>query len=370
MRMMTNHCGIEYDRVADALFEARKVQTHKGDWDMPTHDHAHDEAPDGPTAHHGHAHGVVDPSIASTTKGLWALKWSFVGLMVTAVIQIVVVFLSGSVGLLADTIHNFADAATAIPLGIAFWLTRRGVTRRFTYGLGRVEDFAGLAILVTIVGSATVAAYESIDRFIHPEPVTMLWAVMLASLIGFLGNEGVAIFRIRVGRQIGSAALIADGYHARVDGWTSLAVLVGAIGVWLRYPFADPIAGLVISVAIGVLVWQSARAIVLRMLDGVEVEALETIGHAAEHVAGVKEVTEVRARRIGHRLYADVNVSVGAELSVAEGHTIAKEVRQLLHHLPHLGGVSVHVDPYGQGGDAFHRIPEHAHDGLAGHSHD
>jgi cation diffusion facilitator family transporter len=340
---------------------------------MTTHPHAHDDEPmpDRPTTHPGHSHGVVDPSIASTTRGLWALKWSFAGLMVTAVIQIVVVVLSGSVGLLADTIHNFADAATAIPLGIAFWLTRRGATRRFTYGLGRVEDFAGLAILATIVGSAAFAVYESIDRFIHPQPVTMLWAVMVASVIGFLGNEGVALFRIRVGRQIGSAALIADGHHARVDGWTSLAVLVGAIGVWLGYPLADPVAGLLISVAIAVLVWQSARAIVLRMLDGVETEALDAIGHAAQYVAGVKEVTDVRARWIGHRLYADVNVSVAADLSVAAGHAIAKEVRhQLLHHLPHLGSVSVHVDPYGQGGDAFHRIGEHAHDGPPGHSHD
>ena len=340
---------------------------------MRRHHHAHDDEimPSAPATHHGHTHGVVDPSIASTTRGLWALKWSFVALMVTALIQIVVVFLSGSVGLLADTIHNFADAATAIPLGIAFWLTRRGTTRRFTYGLGRVEDFAGLAILVTIVGSAAVAVYESLDRFIHPQPVTMLWAVMLASLIGFLGNEVVAIFRIRVGRQIGSAALIADGYHARVDGWTSLAVLLGALGVWLGYPLADPVAGLIISAAIAALVWQSARAIILRMLDGVETDALDAIAHAAEHVAGVKEVTDVRARWIGHRLYADVNVSVAADLSVADGHAVAKEVRhQLAHHLPHLGGVSVHVDPYGQGGDVFHRIHEHAHDGLPGHSHD
>jgi cation diffusion facilitator family transporter len=256
-------------------------------------------------------------------------------------------------------------------IGIAFWLARRGASRRFTYGLGRVEDFAGLAILATIVGSAAVAAYESIDRFIHPQPVMMLWAVMLASVIGFLGNEGVAIFRIRVGRQIRSAALIADGYHARVDGWTSLAVLAGAIGVWLGYPFADPLAGLIISAAIAVLVWQSAREIILRMLDGVEIESLDAIGQAAEHVAGVKEVTDVRARWIGHRLYADVNVSVAADLSVSDGHAIAKEVRhQLFHHLPHLGGVSVHVDPCGQGGDVFHRIGEHAHDGLPDHSHD
>jgi len=331
---------------------------------MTGHQHEHNEP-------HSHTHGVVDPSIASSTLGLWALKWSFVGLMVTAVIQVVVVVLSGSVGLLADTIHNFADAATAIPLGIAFWLARRAATRHFTYGFGRVEDFAGLVILAIITASAAVAAREAIDRFLHPQPLTMLWAVMLASIVGFLGNEGVAIFRIRVGRQIGSAALVADGYHARVDGWTSLAVLFGAVGVWLGYPLADPIVGLVISAAITVLVWQSARAIILRMLDGVDTDAVDTIAHAAAHVAGVNEVTDVRARWIGHRLHADVSVSVSGELSVTEGHAIAKEVRhQLLHHLPHLGGVAVHVDPYGQGGERFHRIGEHTHDGLPQHQHD
>ena len=331
---------------------------------MTGHQHEHNEP-------HSHTHGVVDPSIASSTLGLWALKWSFVGLMVTAVIQVVVVVLSGSVGLLADTIHNFADAATAIPLGIAFWLARRAATRHFTYGFGRVEDFAGLVILAIITASAAVAAREAIDRFLHPQPLTMLWAVMLASIVGFLGNEGVAIFRIRVGRQIGSAALVADGYHARVDGWTSLAVLFGAVGVWLGYPLADPIVGLVISAAITVLVWQSARAIILRMLDGVDTDAVDTIAHAAAHVAGVNEVTDVRARWIGHRLHADVSVSVSGELSVTEGHAIAKEVRhQLLHHLPHLGGVAVHVDPYGQGGERFHRIGKHTHDGLPQHQHD
>ena len=331
---------------------------------MTGHQHEHNEP-------HSHTHGVVDPSIASSTLGLWALKWSFVGLMVTAVIQVVVVVLSGSVGLLADTIHNFADAATAIPLGIAFWLARQAATRHFTHGFGRVEDFAGVVILAIITASAAVAAREAIDRFLHPQPLTMLWAVMLAAIVGFLGNEGVAIFRIRVGRQIGSAALVADGYHARVDGWTSLAVLIGAVGVWLRYPLADPIVGLVISAAITVLVWQSARAIILRMLDGVDTDAVDTIAHAAAHVAGVNEVTDVRARWIGHRLHADVSVSVPGELSVTEGHAIAKEVRhQLLHHLPHLGGVAVHVDPHGQGGERFHRIGEHAHDGLPQHRHD
>ena len=210
---------------------------------MEQHGHHHDAEDHGEHAHHGHGHthGIVDPSIATTDRGLWALKWSFVGLMVTAAIQVVVVVLSGSVGLLADTIHNFADAATAIPLGIAFWLARRGRSRRFTYGLGRVEDFAGILIILTILASALVAGYESITRLIHLESVGLLWAVMVASVVGFVGNEAVAVFRIRVGKQIGSAALIADGYHARVDGWTSLAVLVGAFGVWAGYPLADPI---------------------------------------------------------------------------------------------------------------------------------
>jgi cation diffusion facilitator family transporter len=320
---------------------------------------------------HGHTHGGVDPSIASHERGLWALKWSFVGLFVTATVQVIVFIASGSVGLLADTIHNFADAATAIPLGIAFWLARRGVTRRFTYGLGRVEDFAGLAVILTILTSAVVAAYESVQRIFHPQPVTLLWAVIVASIVGFVGNEAVAVFRIRVGRQMGSAALIADGYHARVDGWTSLAVFVGAVGVWLGYPLADPIVGLAISIAIFVLVWQSARAIILRMLDGMDAGTLEEIEHAAGHVPRVEAVTDVRARWIGHHIHAEVSVTVPGDLSVSEGHGIAREVRhQLLHHLPHLGGVTVHVDPFGEGGDRHHRIGEHAHDGLPTHSHD
>jgi cation diffusion facilitator family transporter len=331
------------------------------------HHHAHGHGEHG----QGHAHGVVDPSIVSTDRGLWALKWSFIGLMGTALVQVVVVLLSGSVGLLADTIHNVADAATAIPLGIAFWLARRGATRRFTYGLGRVEDLAGLAIVLTILGSAIVAVYVSIDRLLHPQPIRLLWAVIVASLVGFAGNEAVAIFRIKVGRQIGSAALIADGYHARVDGWTSLAVFFGALGVWAGYPLADPLVGLLISAAIFVIVWQSARSVLTRMLDGVEPETVGEIIHATGHVAGVEEVTDVRARWIGHRLHAEVNVTVAGRLSVAEGHEVAKEIRhRLLHHLAHLGSVTVHVDPDGQGGERHHRIGQHVHDGLPAHSHD
>ncbi len=332
----------------------------------------HHHEPGGHEHHagHGHSHGVVDPSIASSTRGLWALKWSFVGLIITALLQVIVVVISGSIALLADTIHNFADAATAIPLGVAFWLARRGATRRFTYGLGRVEDLAGLAIILTILASAIVAGYVSIQRVMHPQPVYALAAVVVASIVGFAGNEAVAIFRIRVGRQIGSAALVADGYHARVDGWTSLAVLLGAIGIWAGYPIADPVVGLVISAAILVVVWQSAGAILVRMLDGVDGETLSTAAHAAHDVPGVRGVTDVRARWIGHRLHVDLSITLPASVTVAEGHEVAKQVRhQLLHHLPHLGSVNVHVDPEGQAGELHHRIEEHAHDDQAPHSH-
>jgi cation diffusion facilitator family transporter len=170
--------------------------------------------------------------------------------MITALLQVGVVLISGSVALLADTIHNFGDAATAIPLGIAFLFARRRPTKRFTFGYGRVEDLAGVTIVLLILFSAIVAAYESINRFFHPQDISHLWAVAIASAIGFIGNEAVAIFRIRVGRRIGSAALIADGQHARIDGWPSLAVLVGVLGVWFGYPMADPIVGLIITIAI------------------------------------------------------------------------------------------------------------------------
>ena len=319
---------------------------------------------------HGHPHGFVDPSIAATTRGLRALKWSFVGLLGTALVQAVVVALSGSVALLADTIHNFADAATAIPLGIAFWLARWSATRRFTYGLGRVEDLAGIVIVITILASALMAAFQAASRLTHPQPVVMLGAVVGASVIGFLGNEVVAVFRIRVGRQIGSAALVADGYHARVDGWTSLAVLLGALGVWAGYPLADPVVGLLITAAIIWLGAQAGRTVLVRILDGVDLEVVEAVTHVAGHVPEVREVTDVRARWMGHRLHAELSVSVSPDLSIGAAHAVAKEVRhQLLHHVAHLGGVTVHVDPLGEGGDDHHRIAEHTHDGLPAHAH-
>jgi cation diffusion facilitator family transporter len=312
----------------------------------------------------------VDPTIVTSERGIWAIKWSFVGLMATALLQLVVVLMSGSVALLSDTIHNFGDAATAIPLWIAFALTRLGASRRFTFGYGRVEDLAGVVIVLIILFSAVVAGYQAVERLINPQPVGFLWAVAAASLVGFMGNEAVAVFRIRVGREIGSAALVADGYHARTDGWTSLAVLLGAVGVWLGYPLADPIVGLLIAAAILVIVWQSGKAVFTRLLDGVEPEAIEEIRHTASRVPGVEDVSEVRARWLGHRLHAEVNVAVDPDLSVSEGHAIARELNhQLLHHLSYLSGAVIHVDPVQEAGEEHHRVDAHSHDGLPTHSH-
>jgi cation diffusion facilitator family transporter len=329
------------------------------------HDHQH-----GHGEEHGHAHGAVDPSIATSERGIWAVKWSFAALFVTALLQVVVVVLSGSVALLSDTIHNFGDALTAVPLWIAFALGRLGASRSFPFGYGRVEDLAGVMVVLIILFSAVVAAYQAIERIIHPQPVGLLWAVALAATVGFVGNEAVAVFRIRVGRQIGSAALIADGYHARTDGWTSLAVLIGAIGVWLGYPLADPIVGLLIAAAILVIVWQSGKTVFTRLLDGVDPEVIDEIRHAASHVEGVQDVAEVRARWLGHRLRAEVNVAVAPELSVAEGHAIAREVNhRLMHELRYLDMAVVHVDPLQEAGEEHHRTVAHAHDGLPLHSH-
>lgn len=317
-----------------------------------------------------HLHGAIDPVVLTTQRGMWAIKWSFVGLVITAGFQLVIVWLSGSMALLADTIHNFGDAATSIPLGIAFALARWKPSRRFPYGYGRVEDLAGVVIVLTILLSAWIAGYESIVRLLNPRPVAALGAVVAASVIGFLGNEAVAVFRIRVGKEIGSAALTADGYHARVDGLTSLAVLVGAAGVWLGYPVADPIVGLVISIVILRVVWYSGQAVFTRLLDGVDPDLMDEIQHIAGHARGVRGVTDVRVRWLGHRLHAEINLAVARDLSVSEAHAVALEARhEILHHVPHLSDAIVHVDPEDASGEAHHRVVEHSHGNSPVHSH-
>jgi len=303
--------------------------------------HQHDYGDD-----HGHTHGVIDPSISATERGIWAIKWSFVILAITFLFQLGVVLISGSVALLADTIHNLGDAATAIPLWVAFRLVQRGTSKRFTYGYGRVEDIAGVVIVLIILFSALVAGYQAIDRLLDPQPIQQLLWVAVAGVVGFIGNEVVAVFRIRVGRQMNSAALIADGYHARTDGLTSLAVVIGAAGVWLGFPLADPLIGLLITLAIFAIVWQSAKAIFTRLLDGVEPQVVDDIRHAAEHIADIREVLDVRARWLGHQLVAELEITVSRDATISQADMIANELEQeLIGHLPALQSAHIRIKP-------------------------
>ena len=297
-------------------------------------------------AHSHDASDKIDDAMETHERGIWVLKISLIGLGLTALFQIIVVWFSGSTALLADTIHNFGDALTSLPLWVAFALLRRGNSRRFTYGYGRAEDLAGILIVGIIFFSACVAAYESIYKIIYPQPIGNLGWVAAAAVIGFLGNELVAILRIRVGKEIGSAALIADGYHSRVDGFTSLAVLLGAIGVWFGYPIADPIIGLLISITILFIVKDSATAVFRRVLDGIEPDILAQFENTPTHVEGVRGVHSVRARWLGHKVHADLHISVDPDLSVEESHRIAERVEgALASNVRSFGGATVHVCP-------------------------
>lgn len=332
------------------------------------HDQPHDDGHAG--HHHDHTHGTLDPALLSTQRGIWALKWSLWGLVATACFQLCIVLISNSVALLADTIHNFGDAATAIPLWIAFIFAGRKPTNRFSYGYGRVEDLAGIVIVLTILISGVVVGYESLQGLLSPYKVEHLWAVVVAAVVGFLGNEAVAVFRLKIGKEIGSAALVAEGHHARADGLASLAVLFGALGVWIGFPLADPLVGLLITMVIFKIGWESGKSVITRLLDGVDPEVIDEIRHAANHVPGVHDIAEVRVRWIGHRLLAEVNIAVASDLTVEQGHEIAKEVRhQLLHHLQYLANATIHIDPISASGEGHHRIAEHVHDELSTHSH-
>lgn len=307
-------------------------------------------------APHSHdAADSLDSALESSERGIRAVKISFVALLITSVLQLLVIIASGSVALLADTIHNFSDALTAIPLFIAFRLARRTPTSRYTYGFGRAEDLAGLFVILMITLSSVIAAVEAVLRLNTPQPISHLGLVMVAGIIGFVGNEVVAIYRIREGRAIGSAALTADGYHARTDGFTSLAVVIGAVGVWAGFQAADPIAGLAISIAILAVLRTAARDVLRRLMNGVDPELVGRLEAAAQRVYGVRSVRRVQVRWEGHRLQADLTVAVGGTLDVIAAHRIAHDVEhELLHDIPHLDAAFVHVEPDGPERDSAH----------------
>ncbi|MEV4382624.1 cation diffusion facilitator family transporter [Streptosporangium sp. NPDC049644] len=307
---------------------------------------------------HGHdSADKTDAALESSSRGMRVLATSFAVLMMTAVFQTVIVAFSGSVALLGDTLHNFADALTAVPLAIAFSVGRRAATRRFTYGYGRAEDLAGVVIVALIATSAGLAGYEAVKRLIAPENVQALGWVATAGVVGFLGNEWVARYRIKVGREIGSAALVADGLHARTDGFTSLAVLLGAGGAALGWPLADPIVGLLITVAICFVLRDAAREIYHRLMDAVDPSLIERAEQIVARVAGVERVGSIRLRWIGHALRAEVDIVVGHELSLVQAHAVAVEAEhRLIHELPRLRAATVHTDPGGPEGTDHHAI--------------
>jgi cation diffusion facilitator family transporter len=343
-------------------------------------DHGHDHAPHEEAHGHGggsrrswwhrlrhmvvpHSHdsrAKVDPALESSRDGLRALWISLVGLGVTAAAQAVIVVLAGSVALLGDTLHNVADALTAVPLGVAFLLGRRAATRAYTYGYGRAEDLAGIVIVAVIALSAVAAGWTAVTRLLHPAEVTHLPWVAAAGVVGFAGNELVARYRIQVGRRIGSAALVADGLHARTDGYTSLAVLAAAGGAALGWRWADPVVGLVIAVAIAFVLKDAAREVYRRLMDAVDPAIVAQAEAALRAVHGVRDVTAVRLRWIGHRLHAEAELVVDADLSLVAAHEIAADAEhQLTHAVPRLTTATVHTDPASHPG--AHHHPDLSH---------
>ncbi|HEY2792877.1 MAG TPA: cation diffusion facilitator family transporter, partial [Micromonosporaceae bacterium] len=278
----------------------------------------------------------------------------------TAAIQAVVVALSGSVALLGDTLHNVADALTAVPLGLAFIIGRRPPTRRYTYGYGRAEDLAGIVIVLVIAASSVLAAYEAIRRLAHPQDVHHLWAVAVAALVGFAGNEVVARYRIGVGRRIGSAALVADGLHARTDGFTSLAVLLGAGGVAIGWRWADPVVGLLITVAIAVVLKDAAKQVYRRLMDAVDPDLLDRVEEVLRSTPGVRDIGTARMRWIGHRLRAECEIAVDDGLTVTEAHAIAHDAEhRLIHGIPRLTAAIVHAEPLTSRGAQHDQMSDH-----------
>lgn len=343
------------------------------------HEHEHDHGSGGdPHAHEPHRRGLlgrlrhalvphshrsadkVDRALETSREGLRCLAISFAALLLTAALQAVVVVASGSVALLGDTLHNAADALTAVPLAIAFTLGRRPPNRSYTYGYGRAEDIAGIIVVLLIAASAFAAGYEAVDRLLHPRSVDHLPWVAAAGVIGFAGNELVAQYRISVGRRIGSAALVADGLHARTDGITSLGVLLGAGGVALGLPAADPIVGLLIAIAIVAVLRDAAREVYRRLMDAVDPQIVADAEAALRETPGVSGVSELRIRWIGHAIRAEVAVTVPPELSLRDAHRIAHDAEhRLLHAVPRLSAAHVHAEPAAATAEAHDQLTHH-----------
>jgi cation diffusion facilitator family transporter len=339
--------------------------THRHDTHEHPHQHEHRRAPPRwlreRLAPHTHdTAGKLDTALETNRAGIRCVTVSFLGLLVTAVLQAAVVLASGSVALLGDTLHNAADALTAVPLAIAFTLGRRPANHRYTYGYGRAEDLAGLVVVLLITASAAAAGYQAVDRLLQPRHVQALWLVAAAGVVGFAGNELVARYRIVVGRRIGSAALVAEGLHARTDGLTSLAVVLGAAGVALGWPPADPVVGMLITVAILAVLRDAAREIYRRLMDAVDPDLVDQADATLRSTPGVRDIGDLRLRWIGHALRAEVEVVLDPHLPLLDAHHIAHDAEhRLLHTIPRLSAALVHADPGTRAATAHEQVAHH-----------
>jgi cation diffusion facilitator family transporter len=334
-------------------------ETHTHDHDEHNHDHdhgAHDQDEHG----HGHEHGKVDADLYGNRAGLRAVQISTAGMLLVAAIQFAIAWIGGSAGLFADALHNFGDVFTTIALWIAFVISNRAANQRYTYGYYRAEDLAGIFIVLVIIASAAASAVESIQKLTSGNIPTQIYLSMAAALIGVAGNELLAQYKISVGKRINSVSLIADGHHSRIDGLTSLAAFVGLVGVKLGFPKADPIAGIVITIVIVTVVFSTSRSVLRRLLDAVDPRVVPSVVTTASAVPGVEDVTDVRARWVGHTLHVVMNIEVDAELTLSKAHAIAEEVRhRLFHEIKGVSEVVIHTDPSSASGNHHEEMAHH-----------
>ncbi len=352
------------------------MQNHRHDHnDHDDHAHAHDDHNDHDDHHghddhddhgghehggHGHEHGQVNAELYNNKIGLRAVQISTAGMLFVSIIQFIIAMIGGSAGLFADALHNSGDVLTTVALWIAFSLSTRAANQRYTYGYYRSEDLAGIFIVLVIIASAAASAVESIIKLTSGTTPTQIYLSMVAAVVGIIGNEALAQYKISVGKRINSVPLIADGQHSRIDGLTSLAALVGLIGVALGARIADPIAGLVITIVIMTVVYSTAKSVLQRLLDAVDPHIVPSIYELASGVPAVEEVNDIRARWVGHTLHVSLNIEVEATMTLAQAHDIAEEVRhRLFHAIKGLSDAIIHTDPHSHSTDPHEKMAHH-----------
>lgn len=335
------------------------THNHEHDHDEHNHGHNHDEH-EHEHDEHGHEHGKVDADLYGNRAGLRAVQLSSAGMLLVSAIQFAIALIGGSAGLFADALHNFGDVFTTVALWIAFVISSRAANQRYTYGYYRAEDLAGIFIVLVIIASAVAGAVESIQKLMSGNVPTHIYLSMAAALVGVVGNELLAQYKISVGKRINSVALVADGQHSRIDGLTSLAAFAGLIGVMLGFPIADPIAGILITLVIIIVVFTTSRSVLQRLLDAVDPHVVPSIITTALAVPGVEAATEVRARWVGHTLHVVMNIEVDAGLTLSKAHAIAEEVRhRLFHKIKGISEVVIHTDPSSASGDHHQEMAHH-----------